>query len=351
MQKLLFFLLLIPFCATAQKNTLLVQGASPGLYMNHKVLPKENYYSIGRIYNISPKEIAPYNNLQMESGLSLGQILKIPLSTAGFFQSGVADGDETFVPVYYAVKDKEGLYRVAQNHNDLPLKTLKQWNNIKGDAVKKGTVLIVGYLKVKKDLSALAKYGIGSSITSNAVAAVKAETKPVAAEKQTEEKKPVETVAAAIPKKEEIKLVKPVVTETKVEKNEPVKQVKDAAVKETQIINEPVNNIPGGVFKTLYETQTKNTDIVTEEGTGGIFKSTSGFADKKYYCLHNKAAAGTVIKIINPTNGKFVYAKVVDLVPDIKQNSGMLIIISNAAAEELGAAENNFTCLLNYPKN
>ena len=37
------------------------------------------------------------------------------------------------------------------------LETLKQWNNIKGDAVKNGTKLIVGYLKVKTELSELAK--------------------------------------------------------------------------------------------------------------------------------------------------------------------------------------------------
>ena len=106
----------------------------------------------------------------------------------------------------------------------------------------------------------------------------------------------------------------------------------------------------GGVFKTLYQNQNKEGDVIDETGTAGVFKSTSGFTDKKYYCLHNKAATGSVIKITNPANGKFVYAKVLDLVPDIKQNNGMLIIISNAAAQELGVAENNFTCLLNYSK-
>ena len=116
------------------------------------------------------------------------------------------------------------------------------------------------------------------------------------------------------------------------------------------IFNKELKNNPGGVFKTLYQNQINNGDVVDETGMAAIFKSTSGFTDKKYYCLHNRAATGSVIKITNPANGKFVYAKVLDLVPDIKQNSGMLIIISNAAAEELGAAENNFTCLLNYSK-
>ena len=143
MKKLFFLFLIMPFFAAAQ-NKLLVEGVSPGLYLTHKVAPKENYYSIGRIYNVSPKEIAPFNKLQLEKGLSLGQTIKIPLNSSNFFQSGNAAGDETFVPVYYKIKDKEGLYRVAKNHNDLPLQTLKQWNNITGDAVKNGVQLVVG---------------------------------------------------------------------------------------------------------------------------------------------------------------------------------------------------------------
>jgi murein DD-endopeptidase MepM/ murein hydrolase activator NlpD len=341
MQKLLFLLLFIPFCATAQNKMLLTGGASPDMYINHKVAPKENYYSIGRIYNISPKEIAPYNNLQMEKGLNPGQLIKIPLTNSNFFQSGNADADETFVPVYYAVKDKEGLYRVAQNHNGLPLETLKQWNNIKGETVKKGTVLVVGYLKVKKELSALAVNGIGTSITSTEVAAVKIETK-----------KAEEPVAVVKPKKEESVIVKPAEAEKKLTKAEKkaAKLAKETDIEEAVNNNQDLKKDPAGVFKTLYQNQIKNGDVDDETGMAGVFKSTSGFTDKKYYCLHNKAATGSVIKITNPTNGKFVYAKVLDLMPDIKQNEGMLIIISNAAAEELGAAENNFTCILNYSK-
>lgn len=346
MQKILILLLLIPFCATAQNKTLLTWGTSPDMYINHKVAPKENYYSIGRIYNIGPKEIAPYNNLQLESGLSLGQLIKIPLTNSNFFQSGNADADEIFVPVYYALKDKEGLYRVAQNHNGLPLETLKQWNNIKGETVKKGTVLIVGYLKVKKELSALAVNGIGTKITSTETAVVKMETKKVE-----------EPVAVVTPKKEEPVIVKPAEAETKLTRAEKkaekkaAKLAKETDFEETKNNNQDLKNNPGGVFKTLYQNQVKNADVVDETGTAAVFKSTSGFTDKKYYCLHNKAATGSIIKITNSANGKFVFAKVLDLVPDIKQNDGMLIIISNAAAEELGAAENNFTCLLNYSKN
>ena len=36
--------------------------------------------------------------------------------------------------------------------------------------------------------------------------------------------------------------------------------------------------------------------------------------------------------------------------PDIKQNEGLLLIISNAAAEELDVNSSNFSCSINYSK-
>ena len=331
MKKVFFLFLFTPFFTKAQDKPLVAEGVSPTLFITHKVAPKENYYSIGRIYNISPRDIAPFNNLQLESGLSVGQTIRVPLNSSNFFQSGNAANDETFVPVYYFVKDKEGLYRVSVNHNEVPVETLKQWNNLKSDVVKNGTKLIVGYLKVKNELSSLSKNGIGSSINGGGTAIAKAEVKKpaapevvyVEAEKPKEEPKPV----AKVEKKE---IVKPVVNE------QPVKTSS--------------TSYNGQNFKTIYESQGRNAGNREESGTAGVFKSTSGWNDKRYYCLHNTASQGTIVKITNPANGKYVFAKVLDLMPDIKQNENLLISISNAAAAELGAPEGNFTCSINYSK-
>ncbi len=334
MKKLLILFILFPFIAAAQNKLLLAEGVSPSLYITHKVAPKENYYSIGRIYNVSPKDIAPFNKLQLEKGLSLGQTIKIPLNSSNFFQSGNAADDETFVPVYYRVKDKEGLYRVAKNHHDVPLETLKQWNGITSDAVKNGMQLVVGYLKVKKEQSVLAKNGIGTSISATAIVA-------------TEEKKTTVPEVAAPPvvnKATKEAETKPVVAEkptTKPEKIIPAAEPK-------KIIRDNNNNYAD--FKALYESQVKNAELTETTGDAGVFKSTSGWSDKKYYCLYSSASPGTIIKITNPANGNIVYAKVLDTIPDIKKNEGLLLVISNAAADALGAAEGNFNCSIKYSK-
>ncbi|MES2847648.1 MAG: LysM peptidoglycan-binding domain-containing protein, partial [Bacteroidota bacterium] len=145
MKRIFFFVLLLPFIATAQNKPLIIEGSSPNLYITHTVAPKENYYSVGRLYNISPKEIAPFNKLELEKGLSLNQVIKVPL-TSNFSQDAVVAADEALVPLYHTVKEKEGLYRIGTAYNKLPVETLKKWNNISGDVVSNGTKLIVGYL-------------------------------------------------------------------------------------------------------------------------------------------------------------------------------------------------------------
>ena len=321
MYKIVFILLYLPLFSNAQKNKLLVEGVSPNLYINHKVEAKENYYSIGRIYNISPRDIAPFNHLQLEGGLTPGQNLKIPIGPA-LVQEGTAATDETFIPVYYLLKDKEGLYRVAQNHNNLPLGILKKWNKIKGETVKKGAVLIIGYLKVKSDASPLAKNGIGTVIQSDDADAGAAT--PSQNENKTDAKSK-DAVASTV-KPEQATAAKEEATTVKVENKEPVKPDIANVEMATDKKSKATKKIKAGAFKPLYDSQLNE---IKEEGDAGIFKSTSGWNDKKYYCLHNSAAPGSIIKVTNQANGKFIFAKVLDLIPDIKQNNGLVIIINS----------------------
>ena len=161
--------------------------------------PKENWYSIGRLYNISPKELAPYNGLKMESPLSIGQTLKVPLVAANFSQNGVKAGDEVLVPVYHVVQEKEWMYRISQNYNKVPVEKLQQWNNVTPDNMKPGMKLIVGYLKVKSNQSALASGAKQVPVTTASQPVVVNKQQPV--QKDAEEKKEVVDKAEPVAKK------------------------------------------------------------------------------------------------------------------------------------------------------
>ena len=320
------FIVVLFFYSTssAQDKLLVAEGTSPNLYIIHTVAPKENYYSVGRMYNVSPKDLAPYNNLTFEKGFSMGQTIKIPLVPNNFSQGEAPKENEVLVPVYHIVQAKEGLYRVSVKYNKVPLNILKKWNKLPGDAVSNGTKLIVGYLKVLKDQSPLASQSIRVSPSDMAVK--KPEEKKETAKKQEKEK----------------------VTEPQLKEEKPVvkeKPANDIPVKQTGTIN-----FNGGKFKSLYSEQSKNSTSTNEFGVAAIFKTTSGWQDGKYYCFHNTAEPGTIIKVTNNANGKTIYAKVLDAIPDIKQNSGLLLRISNSAAEELGVTDTKFDCSISYAK-
>lgn len=354
--RLLIILLFSCFTSllSAQSKDLMVQGVTPSMYVMHTVQPKENWYSVGRLYNISPKEIAPFNGVTMDKPLAIGEHLKVPLTAANFSQNGSASPDEIFVPVYHVVQEKEWMYRISTNYNKVPVESLEKWNNINRDQAKLGTKLIIGYLKVKKDQSALASNNPVVPVQSAPPPAppvlVPPATPPVVrveekkpelvAEKKPEpvaEKKP-EPVTEIPEKKEEKKPV--ALPPPAEEKKMPEKKVEEYQPVATTVSN---NNANGGFFSQMFEESGKSSS-----GSAGIFKSTSGWQDGKYYALMNNVAVGVIVKVTNPANNKSVFAKVLGQLPEMKESAGLTIRVSDAAAAELGTSTTRFPLEIKY---
>jgi LysM repeat protein len=327
MKKFFLILLSLPLFVRAQQNSIMVEGTGANIYVNHKAAPKENFYSIGRLYNISPKDIAPFNKLTLENGLSIGQTIKVPLKSVNFTQANNVAVDEIAVPVYHLVEANETLFQVSNKYGKVTAAFLKKWNNLNSDDINQGQNLIIGYLKVKKDLSAFAQ--VGTKMPKEDIAKV-----PVK-EKVAKTKEVIVVQENNNPQvKQEIIVV---------QKVEPIVEkmaVKNIATEKATVIK----NDKEGFFKAGFNSTGKG-----EEGMAGIFKSTSGWEDGKFYCLHNLAEQNSIIKITNPANGKFIYAKVLDVMPDLKQNNELSVRISSAAADALGADSNSsFSCKISY---
>ncbi|MFT3946591.1 MAG: LysM peptidoglycan-binding domain-containing protein [Agriterribacter sp.] len=325
MKKLLFtiFSFVITVTLAAQSPDLVIQSEAGKLYLNHTVKAKENLYSIGRLYNISPKEIVPLNGLTLTSGLEVGQSLKIPLSAGNFAQQGTAGADEAFIPLYHTVEEKEGLFRIGQNFNKVSVNDLKKWNSLSTESLEKGQQLVVGFLKVKKSQSALAVNGL---------------------------KKIGDPVKAA----------PPVVSNTSVSGNTTTPAT--VATSATPNTITPQNTISSsaqttdgnGFFKELYRQQSSTNDgFRSTIGSGAIFKSTSGWQDAKYYVLMNNITPGTIVRITNPQNSRTIFAKVLGELPPGKENEGLLIRVSNAGAAELKVNEKEvkFSAEVSYAKS
>ena len=313
----------ITLTLAAQSSDLIIQSEGGKLFLNHTVAPKENFYSIGRLYNISPKEIAPFNGMTLNSGLEINQELKIPLETSNFAQHGTAAGDEVFVPLYHVVTQKEGLYRIGQNFNKASVSDLKTWNNLSSETISNGQKLVVGFLRVKTSQSALAANGVKRI---GGVAQAPASTVPMV---------------------------------TKAENNTVVatKPVEEPAVRavETAQNSVPDSNAEGtGFFKGSYREQAGSfSAFKSEMGVAAVFKSTSGWQDAKYYALMNNITPGTIVRITNTNNSRIIFAKVLGELPPGRENEGLLVRISNAAAAELKLSdkEPKFAAEVAYAKD
>ena len=312
---------LIAVSAVAQNTPLMVQlDNQNNPYLTHSIGPKENFYSIGRIYNISPRVFAPYNGLELTSTLAIGQQIRIPLNEVNFWQTGTRTENETVVPLYHTVKQGETMSRLSQLYGT-DNASIKSWNNL-GDAVSVGSKVIIGFLKVDKTLSPLAAKGMN---VRSEPTVVQQQPKPV---QKTEE-----------PKKEQ-----PVV----VKKEEPKQEVKKEESKPEVLA---VSYAGNGFFKDEFNKQTNNGRRVEgNNGAGSIFKSTSGWSDGKYYVLMDQVEKGAIVMIRNPANGKAVYAKVLGGVEETSPGSGLVFRLSNSAAAQLGISAEKFNAELVWGK-
>lgn len=323
------------FCSITAlgQASLQVQGNSPSLFLIHKVQPKETWFSMGRLYNLAPKEIGAFNGKEISSSLSIGQQIKIPLTDLNFEQSGNKTSDEVLVPLYHSVKEGEWMFRVSTNHNKVPIEQLEKWNNISRNQVKAGLNLIVGYLKVKKDQSSLAS---GNAATIALVKEPVKETRAVSSSPNTTINQPAATgnpVTATTPVKTEPATSQPI------NSNPPVGN----SIPATKSPSNASIDFKGGYFKSQFGSSAKSL-----KGLANIFRSTSGWADGKYYALMDNVPVGTIVMITNTVSNKYVYAKVLGNLSDIRENAGLTIRISNAAAAELGTGETKFSADVKY---
>ena len=284
-----FFFLLIALVSVnvVVGQDYIVQGITPKLYLNHQVAAKETWYSIGRAYNVAARELASFNKLPIDKPLEIGQSIQVPLTASNFTQADSRQAGEELQPVYHVVGHREWMYRISVNYNKVPIERLEKWNNINRDDAKEGTRLIVGYLKVNGGNDVARQQPATPTHTT---------TQTPSASAQTEQKTP-------------------------------------AAVGEAG----------GGYFKSQYRDGGKN-----HSGVAGVFRSTSGWNDGKYYALINNVTVGTIVRIVFPQTDKSVYAKVLGELPDMKESAGLALRISDAAAKELGAVKNKFSVQVMY---
>lgn len=334
----LFFLsltLLMSMALMGQSAKFIVRNAGSQPFLEHKVAPKENWYSVGRIYFISPKEIAAFNQLSMDKGLGIGQLLKIPLKQENFSQSlGTNDAGEKIIHV---VQPKEGLYKLANLYN-VDKELLKKMNGLATDQINAGFNLIIGYLAPTGQAVVTAPINSSTKPIPATAKTVKAEEKVLVVEEKPKNIVPSPVTDVKQAEQPAAKNISAPVLPVKVveEAVEPAKPVSVNA----KSSNFPAVKIEKSYFSSLFEQQSKEgKQQKLENSVYGVFKSTSGWQDGKYYVLMNNVVPGTVVKLVRKSTDKVLYAKVLGAVPPGKESEGLTLRMSNAAVAALGLGD------------
>ena len=327
----------------------------------HVVKLRETLSGIAHTYHVSVGDLMRYNGLNAKSKLQIGEKIKIP----GKHDAKIKVNDiketvnEESKPVEKIVKKtvvkEEVLQSPAKTHivqqgeslfhisqiSKVPIAKIREWNNLPDYTIKIGQELFLSK-PTEDEIKALIP---AKPATENAV--IKPVTEKVVV-KKTE--KPVEE-STTVQYKIETEKISPVMPAKKVQEEET--KVQPAEPKNTEPLI-TTTEIPK-TFKPAISVSVTDQGFFAKQfvssnqevtGTAGILKTSSGWLDKKYYVLMNNINPGTIVKIT--CNNVSVYAKVLESLPDIKEDEGLILRISNAAVSVLNITDNKFPVTVDY---
>jgi LysM repeat protein len=281
----------------------------------HKLDPKDNFYSIGRRYNINPKAIIDYNK---GAKMGIGEVIKVPTSLPFNEQPAaritpqnkpVTQATPAYTPpvqrpivttppvqqqqagtTQYKVSAGETLYAISKRFNTT-VEDITTLNSLKSTTLTPGQIILV-------------------------------RSTPAPAEKPVE--KPVERPVASAPTYQQ----------------PPITAKRDSTIVSA---SDSVDSMGHRILRSgnfgLYEKNEKGVALWIED---------ADLDPNKKLILHRTAPIGTVIKITNPMTNRTTFAKVVGRINDNESNKDAVVVMTKSVADALGALDKRFHVNLSY---
>lgn len=363
----------------------------------HKVVAKDTYYSIARRYNVNPKEVMNFNDSKY---LQIGVIVKVPTSMP--FTVGNATTDTKITPdnnkessagpvsgnteqglIEHAVQKKENLNMLAEKYGTT-VNEIKRINNLRSINLQIGQVLKV---PVKAEDKATEDTAIASVQKAMPAVVQPPVTQPTV-------QQPVQKPVVPAPDKKEITknidLNQKTTLESKPDSEElivhtvasnetiysiatkyklTIDQLKAKNDLTTSSLNvgqkllikgqypvKPVNEPFASVADSLrsikdpslrYPAARYGLNQIEEKGTA-VWIADADLDPSKMLVLHRTAPIGGIIKITNPMSNRSTFAKVVGKFTENESTKDVIIVMTKAVADALGALDRRFYCNLTY---
>ncbi|GAB2691112.1 hypothetical protein GCM10027037_12950 [Mucilaginibacter koreensis] len=274
----------------------------------HKLDPKDNYYSVGRRYNVKPATIIQFNN---NVSLHVGQIIKVPTDVSFLQSSAPVQSQNNSVPPTRTSPVYTSRPPAQQPPADNPPATANNTrSNTQQYKVSAGETLFAIAKRFNTTVDEISRL---NNLRSNYLAPGRILMVPT---------------GAPTPQ--------PVVTTAQTNMNEVARQ--DSTNVAPTDSTSAERRLPANRYG-LFE---KN-----EKGVATWIDDPSLDPNKKLV-LHRTAPIGTIVKITNPMTSRTVFAKVVGRFTDNESNRDVVIVMTKNAAESIGALDKRFRVNISY---
>ena len=277
----------------------------------HTVAAGETLYSIATKYGISVDALKKANS-GLSSSISVGQTLNLPIKAGSTttatkpvakpITTTIASPTTGIETVEHKVASGETLYSIAKKYN------------VSVEDVKKANPDI-GALKVGQVIKVVGTETVATTTTTTVTTATTT--------------KPITTTTTTTP----TPVTKPA-TPTNVE-SDTVQLKQDKVRLETMTPATPTKTVPASDFKKI-----------TEVGFADVMAD--NLDTPKYLAYHKTAPVGTIIQLLNESNGIKVYVRVIGKLTDAGIDGKTIIRISKKAYDRLGGAGSRFSASLMY---
>ncbi len=138
----------LPSFVLSAADSVFVRVENMQRFVLHTVRTGEYPLLICRFYGIQPLDFYYNNPEATNTGLRVGQKVRIPIALRAIRRHTGSDFRiEDYVPIFYRVEASETLYRVAKTHFSMPMEVIKHRNRMETDVVYKNQVLHIGWIQ------------------------------------------------------------------------------------------------------------------------------------------------------------------------------------------------------------
>lgn len=362
-----YFLISI-FCAlhisvysgTFSQDSIGLEKKDGKTFIKHEVGDSETLYSLSRRYDVPIFKIIE-SNPPTEFGLEVGMIVLIPIMTNEkpaekptyeVVKPVVTEMQPEIKPVQieqkrpmlevvkHTVKPKETLFSISRVY-EVSVDDIKRWNGLTSNELSIGQVLTINRtdqvvneqsittISEEDDIHVVAQSETLFSISRKYDIQV-ADIKKWNGLKSNE----ISIGQELIVGKSEIQVIKTVT-------RNPTEEVKTDSPK--------VNGNALPIDTTRYVVnQTDRTNFEEIVETGLAEKIPGGDSNRKYLALHRSAKTGTIMKVRNEMNNQEVFVRIIGKLPNTDVNQNVVIKISRAAYDRLGAIDPRFRVTISY---